>query len=398
MTQSVEAVVAGHICLDVIPGLSHLAPGKLVDYLQPGHTLLAGPAVFCTGGPVSNTGLALHKLGIRTSLMGKVGADPFAEIVRSVIRGFDPVLLEGLVSDPHESTSYTVVITAPGVDRIFMHCIGANDSFGAQDIDYSQLAQARLFHFGYPPVMKKIYANGGKELEEIFRKAKATGVTTSLDLTAPDPQSPGGKVDWVGVFERTLSHVDIFLPSFEELLYCLRRSDFEELTRQTHGCLLDAATPELLSDLGQQMIALGTKIAVIKLGDRGLYACAASADVLAQMGRGQVADLAAWGGVEVRSACFQVNVVGTTGSGDTTIAGFLSALLRGSGPEETVTTAVAVGACNVEALDALSGLRSWEETQARVAAGWAHLPMEFAAPGWQAAQAGLWIKRTNRGG
>lgn len=391
--QRVEAVVAGHICLDVIPGLSHLPPGTFGDYLQPGHTLLVGPAVFCTGGPVSNTGLALHRLGIGTRLIGKVGADPFAEIVRSVVSRYDPALVEGLVTDAAESTSYTVVMTAPGVDRIFLHCTGANDAFGSEDIDYDLVAQARLFHFGYPPVMRKIYADGGKELVDVFRKAKATGVTTSLDLTAPDPASPGGKVDWLGIFERTLPYVDVFLPSFEELLYCLRRKDFDDLTCKTRGCLLDAATPELISDLGQQIIDMGTKIAVIKLGDRGLYVRTASAEVLAQMGRAQVADLARWGGIELRSACFQVNVVGTTGSGDTTIAGFLSGLLRGLSPEETTAAAVAVGACNVEAQDALSGLRSWEDTLARVAAGWPHLSLAFSAPGWQVVQDGLWIKR-----
>jgi len=393
MMQGFEAVVAGHICLDVIPGLSHLPTGKFGEYLQPGRTLLVGPAVFCTGGPVSNTGLAMHKLGIGTRLIGKVGADPFADIVRGVVSRYDPALLQGLVTDPNAPTSYTVVMTAPGVDRIFMHCTGANDEFASQDIDYGLVEQARLFHFGYPPVMRKIYADGGRELVEVFRKAKATGVTTSLALTAPDPESPGGKADWLGMLECSLPYVDIFLPSFEELLYGLRRKEYERLSAQTQGNLLDAATPELISDLGRQMLEMGTKLAVIKLGNRGLYVRAANAQVLSGMGRGRVANLAAWGGIELRSACFKVDVVGTTGSGDTTIAGFLSGVLRGLGPEDAATAAVAVGACNVEALDALSGLRPWEETLARIAAGWEHLPMAFAEPGWQNVRDGLWTRR-----
>ena len=35
-----------------------------------------------------------------------------------------------------------------------------------------------------------------------------------------------------------------------------------------------------------------------------------------------------------------------------------------------MTAATAAGAANVEAADATSGLRSWEETKARMAAGW----------------------------
>jgi hypothetical protein len=44
--------------------------------------------------------------------------------------------------------------------------------------------------------------------------------------------------------------------------------------------------------------------------------------------------------------------------------------------------AAAVGACNVEAADAVSGVRSWEETTARVQAGWPRRPLEFDDPGW----------------
>jgi hypothetical protein len=42
-----------------------------------------------------------------------------------------------------------------------------------------------------------------------------------------------------------------------------------------------------------------------------------------------------------------------------------------------------VGACNVEAADALSGVRSWEDTRQRIAQGWARLPVKIEASGWQ---------------
>ena len=75
-------------------------------------------------------------------------------------------------------------------------------------------------------------------------------------------------------------------------------------------------------------------------------------------------------------------MVGTAGSGDTTIAGFLSALLRDMPPEEAVTAAVAVGACNVEAADTLSGVRPWDETMRRVAQGWERHELDVEADGW----------------
>ena len=80
------------------------------------------------------------------------------------------------------------------------------------------------------------------------------------------------------------------------------------------------------------------------------------------MDRARPTDIAAWADRELWAPCFQADVVGTAGSGDATIAGFLSALLRDMPPEDAVNAAVAVGACNVEAADTLSGVRPWNET------------------------------------
>jgi hypothetical protein len=76
-------------------------------------------------------------------------------------------------------------------------------------------------------------------------------------------------------------------------------------------------------------------------------------------------------------------VVGTTGAGDAAIAGFLSGLLRGLSPAATLTAAAAVGACCVEADDALSGIQPWEETSRRVATGWERHTPDFDLAGWR---------------
>jgi hypothetical protein len=57
-------------------------------------------------------------------------------------------------------------------------------------------------------------------------------------------------------------------------------------------------------------------------------------------------------------------VVSTTGAGDNTVAGFLAAFLRGCEPIQSLKTASCVGAQNVQVLDAVSGVHTWEETQA----------------------------------
>lgn len=64
-------------------------------------------------------------------------------------------------------------------------------------------------------------------------------------------------------------------------------------------------------------------------------------------------------------------MIGTTGAGDLAYAGFLQpVLLKNSPPREALRWACAVGACNVEAADATSGIKTWAETEARVATDW----------------------------
>jgi sugar/nucleoside kinase (ribokinase family) len=393
-SQRLSAVVAGHICLDIIPNLSHLRAGQFVEQFQPGRLITAGSATLGTGGPVSNTGLALHRLGVSTRLIARVGADPFGGIIRSMVSRDDPRLAQGIVSDADTSTSYTVVISAPGMDRFFLHCPGANDRFGVEDINLDIVHSAALFHFGYPPIMRRMYIAGGRELVEVMRCVQAAGATTSLDMTFPDPSIEGGRVDWRTILYAVLPYVDIFLPSIEELLFMLRREVFEQMWQAGGGQgFLESVTPELLSDLSGELLSLGVKMAGIKVGERGFYLHTATAGRLADMGRAAPSDLLSWADQELWAPCFRANLVGTTGAGDATIAGFFAALLRNLPPYQAVIAGVAVGACNVEAADALSGICSWDATLARLRAGWQQHEMVLDSPGWRRGEMGVWEKK-----
>ena len=354
-----DAIVAGHICLDIIPDLSANIAGEFNSVFQPGKLINVGAAAISTGGAVSNTGLALHRLGIDTRLITKVGSDQFGQVVRQIVASNAPHLADGISSSTKTSTSYTVVISPPGSDRIFLHNPGANDDFCADDVRDEDVRDARLFHFGYPPLMAGMFADNGSQLTEIFRHVKSLGLTTSLDMALPDPASPAGRADWLTILKNTLPHVDIFLPSLDEILFMLKRDVKSMLSAQ------------LLTEVSDELLAMGAKMVVLKLGDRGLYLRVASADVLQNLGRARPTHINVWANYENWSPCFQVDVVGTTGAGDATIAGFLAALLRDLPPDEAMNAALAVGACNVEGPDALSGIRSWSDTINRISAGWA---------------------------
>jgi len=371
-----RAVVAGHICLDIIPGIDHgfkLEPGRLYEI---------GAPTIATGGAVSNTGIALHVLGVDTTLMGKLGNDSLGHSILEVLRTRAPALADGMVVVDGAVSSYTVVLSIPGTDRIFLHCPGANNSFASADVCMDRLRGAAVFHFGYPAFMAATYANGGAELMRMYRLAKGAGVTTSLDLGMPDPGGPGGQADWGAILAGTLPLVDVFMPSADELLYGLDRSRFG------HGDNLGAGD---LSRLGQRLLDMGTAVAAIKLGARGMYLRTGSAARLRAMGPAAPAGLGAWADRELWFPIFRVeHFVGATGAGDAAIAGFLAALLKGLDIVAAGRFANAVGACNCEAADAVSGVRSWEETTRRVEAGWPTVPFTVAEGGWREGALGVW--------
>jgi len=395
-TDQTDAVVAGHICLDMIPTFE----GKgitLSALLTPGKLNLVGPLTIATGGAVSNTGLALHRLGVPTRLMGKIGDDVVGRAILDVLRAHGPSLAEGMILAKETQSSYSVVINPPGVDRVFLHCPGANDTFGAGDVDYDKLSGPRLFHFGYPPLMRRMFAKGGTELASLLRRVKERDLTTSLDMARPDPASQAGRADWRRILERALPYVDVFLPSFDETLFMLDRPRFDDLQRTGDSdAQPDAA---LLRELSHQLLSMGAAVVALKLGTQGLYLRTADdPDRLASIGRCAPKDTAIWVDRELLAPCFSVEVAGTTGSGDCTIAGFLAGLLRGLSPEEVMVAAVAVGACNVERADATSGVPTWEAVQERIRAGWPSRPVAISLPGWRwHEQEGVWRVPNDRG-
>lgn len=387
MNNATTVAVAGHICLDIIPAV-HAAEGGLDRLLVPGKLVDVGPAVLATGGAVPNTGLALHRLGAPVTLVGKIGVDPLGSVVRSLIEQVGEGLSRGLVTG-RDPTSYTVVISPPGTDRVFLHCPGANDTFGPEDIGEAGLREAGVFHFGYPPLMRRMYEQGGAELATLLQRAKAAGVTTSLDMARPDPDSPAGRVDWAALLERVLPYVDVFLPSFDEILFMLDRPRFDRIQARHGARIVAGAEPDLLDALADRLLGLGAAVVGLKLGDRGLYlATTRSRERLAMAGRARPAP--DWLARQLWAPCYCAHVVGTTGSGDCTIAGLLAGLAWRATAEVAVNMAVAVGACSVEQADATSGVPGWPVIEARQAAGWPRLDSMAPGPGWSVLPSGVW--------
>ena len=383
MNEKYDAIVAGHICLDITPSIPDNGAATFGDLIAPGKLLNVGTCTISTGGPVSNTGIALSVLGQKVGLMGKVGTDFLGDIVYQKMKVIN--LEKSILRIEGAETSYTIVLAPPGIDRVFLHNPGANNSYAASDIPYESLKDARLFHLGYPPLMRTLYQNNGDELVTIFKRAKEAGVTTSLDMSPPDPKSESGAVDWGAILEKLLPYVDIFLPSIEEVCFFLNKKKFLE-KRTESGAKgidpIDLFVPSEYSELSKELLQMGAGIASLKSGHRGFYVRSAEKERLAQFGRAKVTDPGNWASRELWAPAYAVpRVVSATGSGDSSIAGFLSSFLRGETIEEALQFATAAGAQNVMVADAVSGLKPHEETKQMMAA-WAKAELQIWNNGW----------------
>lgn len=374
-----EVIVAGHICLDILPVFD--THNSAEEIATPGKLVHIGPAIISVGGQVANTGLALYRLGIKTHLIGKVGDDLFGQAIVRLLNQTDESLSEQMLVDPGAQSSYSIIISPPGRDRTFLHYPGANDTFSASDILLEQATRGSIFHFGYPPLMRAVYSDGGTALATLLSMLKASGVTTSLDMALPDAEAESGRVNWVEWLRAVLPFVDIFAPSEEEIRYML---GYPKSTQPLDG--------EKLAEISTRLLDMGAALVALKLGEQGLYLRTTSdTRRLQQMGARAFKNWRAWQARELLCPCFCVEIAGTTGAGDCTIAGFLAALLRNEEPEGTLLTATAVGACSVEGSDATSGIPSLESVRQRIQEGWQQRTPGILLSDWrQLPQSALW--------
>lgn len=371
-TLSKPIVVAGLICIDITPEFEKGLSYDLQTCIQPGKLIRTRGVTVSAGGVVSNTGLALVKLGANVHLMYMVGKDLFGEMITNQLGSYH-VPVTHLVTDD-ASTGYSLVLAVPGYDRIFMHDVGANDILTADHFDYDVIRGACIFHFGYPQSMKQFYIHEADTMIRMYQRVHDMGVATSLDMALADSTSESGSVNWKSVIKNVLPYVDFFEPSLEELIYSIDHENYEIWNKKAFS--LGKAVPEIVPEsyvvsLADQLIAWGGRVILIKCGSKGMYLQTSSQEKLDQIGGGLSENLKEWGGQKIWMPCFKADrVCSCTGAGDTSIAAFLYAIQRGFKIRRCVELAAATGATCVTSYDALSAIVSLDEINERIEAGW----------------------------
>ncbi|HQR05781.1 MAG TPA: carbohydrate kinase family protein [Gemmatales bacterium] len=295
----VGIIVADHVCtpIDHVP-----AAGELV---------LADGMLLTSGGCAANTAVDLAKMGIRSSIVGRVGDDLFGNIVREMLTR-DGVDTTGIINTPGADTSQTLIIIVKGEDRRFVHTFGANARLTADDISGDLLQGVKVLYVGGYLLMPNLHQAG---LVQLFKKAQAAGIKTVLDVGIPGPG------EYTSRLSQLLPHVDVFLPNDDEAEIMLGESDPCQQALRFHE--------------------MGAKTVVITCGEHGSFL---------------VND-----NERLESGIFKMDYVDGSGSGDAFDAGFIVGMLRGLDARGCLSMASALGASCVRSVGTTPGVFTAKE-------------------------------------
>ena len=227
-------------------------------------------------GSAGGTALTLAKLGAEVRSAGAIGNDEVGEMLVSLLgrAGIDTSLL---ARRDEVQTSASVLPIRPDGSRPAFHVVGANATYGPDDVPWDELDGITHLHLGGPEFM------GGEAAGQILATARERGIVTSADVLAPGEQ---GVLEWIAA---ALPHLDYFLPNDDQV-------------RGFTGI-------EDLDDACRALVERGVGCVAATCGADGVI----------------LVDLA---GV-LRVPAFDVEVVDTTGCGDAFSAGFLRGLSLG---------------------------------------------------------------------
>jgi sugar/nucleoside kinase (ribokinase family) len=299
MTKDIDVLCVGIAVADVF--------GKAIDTVPEWGRLLTFDHIeHHIGGCAVNTGVDLARLGTKVAFVGCVANDAAGDFIKKKLasEGLD---VSGIVTSDDSATSYTFIMIDSKGNRRYLHHVGANANLSDKDIPDHLLERARLLHIGGSFLMPGM---DGQPTANLIRRAKSLGVLTSID-TAYNKE-----VDAKALIEPSLPLVDIFLPSIEEV----------ELISERQGH----------QDSFSYFDKYNIPICGIKLGSQGCMI----------KHNGQIHKL----------PCFKVNVVDTSGAGDSFMAGFIYGRLHGWDVEMCAKFANAVAAHCVQSIGCSSGI------------------------------------------
>ncbi|MFJ8536940.1 carbohydrate kinase family protein [Streptomyces sp. NPDC093591] len=248
-------------------------------------------------GTAGGTALTLAKLGASVRSAGAIGADPTGDMLVQLL-GAAGIDTRYLVRRTDTPTSASVLPIRPNGDRPSLHLLGANITYGPDDVPWDAIAEATHLHLGGPELI------GVEAAARILSYAKEHGVVTSVDLLAPGV---------LGSFEQiasALPYVDHMLPNEDQVLGFTGEED-------------------LVAGANKLLAAGAGLVAVTRGGDGALLVTSEGTQ---------------------KVPAFEIDVVDTTGCGDAFSAGFVRGMGLGRTPYESAVLGCAAAALVAQGL------------------------------------------------
>jgi sugar/nucleoside kinase (ribokinase family) len=304
MEKILDCSVIGTCTVDIL-----VRPIDLQQPLGGDRLVLVDPITATTGGVVSNSGLALAKLGNRTAAVTGVGDDAWAGIIRQRLSA-GGVSVAGVSELAGQPTSTTVVMISQDGQRSFAHCPGACAAVDNQFWRTQQeiLSTSRFVLVGYYSLLPKLES----DLPDLLAALRAGGTRVALDSAG----SGGGPEP----LRACLPQLDVYFPSLGE-------------ARNQTGCADPVEAIRQFRDWG------ATGIVGVKLGAEGVV-LSSEADRF----------------VHLPALSPPGPVLDTTGAGDAFFAGLITGLLRGDQPVDAARLGTAVAAVAVTGMGASGAL------------------------------------------
>lgn len=302
--ESLELLVLGEANVDLIVHAEDPTPvfgqEKLVDDL-----------LLTVGGSASIFACQAARLGLQTALASVVGEDGFADyLLREFAeRGVSTDLIR---RDSQIKTGATISLSTAH-DRALLTYLGTIAALEGAMIDPQWLRSARHVHAASLFLQPKLAA----DLPGLFAEARRGGATVSLD-TGWDPANR-----WESGLQAALEEVDIFLPNEIEALSITGKETVED------------ALAVLAERIPTVVVKLGAEGAIARRGDEF-----------------------------VRVRPIPVQVVDTTGAGDSFDAGFIYGHLRGQTLAECVEWGAICGGLSTRAAGGTTAQATLAEAQA----------------------------------
>jgi sugar/nucleoside kinase (ribokinase family) len=252
----------------------------------------------------------LSTLGARVSIASKIGRDAFGEMALGWLNdaGVD---VSRVIKEANTSTGITIILPNRS-GRFILTYPGSMFELRYQDLDLDFIFSARHLHLSSFFLHRALRP----QIAQLFRSAKAKGLTTSLD-TNDDPEG-----EWrEDVFE-VLKSVDIFLPNEAEAKKLARTEDLKQaLTAFTRLC----------------------KLAVVKRGSNGAIAFD--------------------GHREWHVPPLVIEARDPVGAGDSFDAGFIRGFLNGANTQDALEFANMAGAYSTTGEGGIEAFRNREKMQ-----------------------------------